>query len=91
MPDTDTTDERPDYGRALLTDRQREILADEADVDAARRRDEAQRVRYRIRERLPRDIELLARYEGRDGTLLDELRAVVCSEADAGESGDDEP
>lgn len=72
-------DERYDYGRALLTDRGREILAGEADdVDDARRRDEAQRARYRIRERLPDDLEALAAYEGRDGTLLDELRAEVC-------------
>lgn len=75
-------DDRPDYGRALLTDRQRAILLDETDDDvpASRRRDAAQRARYRIRERLPEDFEALAAYEGREGTLLDELRAVVCEE-----------
>ena len=59
--------------RALLTDRDRELIADE---DAGNRRHQViSEVRGRIYEELPTDISLL---EEHHPVLLDELREVVC-------------
>lgn len=59
--------------RALLTDTDREYITGEA--GDKRRYESASRIRSRIKEELPRDIEILAEHHP---DLLDELRAVVC-------------
>jgi len=59
--------------RALLTERDRELIADET---AENRRYQAiSEVRARIHENLPDDVQLLEEHHPR---LLDELREVVC-------------
>ena len=61
--------------RALLTERDRELIADE---DAEKRRYQAvSEVRSRIDEELPTDVEILAEHHPE---LLEELREVVCEE-----------
>ena len=62
-----------DY-RALLTDREREILRGEADVSESYRYRVVSRVRKKIR-RLERDVELL---EAHHETLHSELRVAIC-------------
>jgi hypothetical protein len=64
--------------RALLTDRQREILAD-PDVDPDRRYQAVSRIRRRIQNELREDCELL---EEHHPDLYTELLDVVCDEAD---------
>ena len=61
--------------RALLTDREREIVAGEADVSDSYRYQTISRVRRRF-ERLEDDLEALEAH----GELADELRGIVCSE-----------
>lgn len=61
--------------RALLTDREREIVANEADVSDSYRYQTISRIRSRL-ERLDGDLDAL----GKHGDLLDELREVVCSD-----------
>ncbi len=51
-------------GRALLTDREREILSGEADVSDAYKSKTRTVVRTRVVERLPEDIELLEEHFG---------------------------
>ena len=63
--------------RALLTDREREIIIGEADVDDSYRYQTISRVRSRFG-RLEEDLAALREH----GDLLDELREVVCTEAD---------
>lgn len=59
--------------RALLTERDRELIADE---DAGNRRYQAvSEVRSRIEDNLADDVELLKEHHPE---LLDELRGVVC-------------
>lgn len=53
------TDEMTDQRRALLTEREREILSGEADVTTNYRYSIESRVRSRLRERLPADIDLI--------------------------------
>ena len=61
--------------RALLTERDRELLADE---DAGNRRYQAvSEVRSRIKDELPTDVEIL---EEHHPELLEELREAVCEE-----------
>ncbi len=60
--------------RALLTDREREIITDEADVSDSYRYQTISRVRKRF-ERLEDDIEALEKH----GELAEELREIVCS------------
>jgi len=61
--------------RALLTERDRELIADE---EAGNRRYQAiSEVRSRIEENLAEDVELL---EEHHSDLLNELREVVCEE-----------
>lgn len=59
--------------RALLTDTDREYLAGEETKE--KRYQAASRVRRRIREELPRDLELLEEHHPQ---LLEELREAVC-------------
>jgi hypothetical protein len=59
--------------RALLTDREREIVAGEADVSDSYRYQTISRVRTRL-DRLAGDIDALEAH----GELADELREQVC-------------
>ena len=59
--------------RALLTDREREIISGKADVSDDYRYQTVSRVRKRFR-RLEEDLRAL----GEHGELLEELREVVC-------------
>lgn len=61
--------------RALLTDREREIISGKADVSDDYRYQTVSRVRKRFR-RLEEDLKAL----GEHGELLEELREVVCDE-----------
>lgn len=70
-PQTETVTER----RALLTDREREIVAGNADVEDSYRYQTVSRVRKRF-DRLEGDLEALEEH----GDLLDELQAIVCPE-----------
>lgn len=63
--------------RALLTDRERDIIAGEADVSDSYRYQTISRVRKRF-DRLEKDLEAFAAH----GDLLDELREVVCEDSD---------
>ena len=64
-------------GRALLTDREREIVAGEADVDDPYRYQTISRVRQRF-SRLEGDLEAMEKH----GELADEVREIVCVESD---------
>lgn len=68
--------------RALLTEREREIVAGEADVSDSYRYQTISRVRRRF-DQLEDDLEALAAH----GDLLDELRAIVCA-PDSGDGAD---
>jgi hypothetical protein len=63
--------------RALLTDRERELLAGENVEEENYRYQAVSRVRNKIKDELPRDIELLREHHPR---LLEELYEVVCDE-----------
>lgn len=63
--------------RALITDTERERLSGEADVGDQKRYVAVSRVRRRIQNELPRDVELLAEHRP---DLLEELRDVVCDD-----------
>jgi len=67
--------------RALLTDRERELIADEDAEDP--RYVAISRVRTKIQEELGEDVELLAEHHPK---LLEELQEVVCQEGDDAES-----
>lgn len=62
--------------RALLTEREREIISGEAEVQDSYRYQTISRVRKRIEDQLPHDIDALDSH----GDLLEELREVVCDE-----------
>lgn len=64
-------------GRALLTDREREIVSNEAEVDNDYRYQTISRVRKRF-DRLESDIEAFEEH----GDLADELRQIVCKGKD---------
>lgn len=64
-------------GRALLTDREREIVAGEADVDDPYRYQTISRVRKRF-SRLEGDLEAMEKH----GEIADEVREIVCDESD---------
>jgi hypothetical protein len=66
--------------RALLTDREREIVAGDADVTDSYRYQTISRVRARF-DRLDRDLDALEKH----GDLAHELREIVCE--DAGDKG----
>lgn len=61
--------------RGLITDTERDRISRKEDVDDAKRYQAVSRVRRRIKEELPEDVELLAENETQ---LLNELREVVC-------------
>lgn len=63
--------------RALLTDREREIIAGDADVSDDYRYQTISRVRKRF-ERVEGDLEALRKH----GDLLEELREIVCEDAE---------
>lgn len=63
--------------RALLTEREREIVAGEADVSDSYRYQTISRVRSRFK-RLDDDLEALRKH----GDLLEELREVVCEDVE---------
>jgi hypothetical protein len=63
-------------GRALLTDREREIVAGEADVDDPYRYQTISRVRQRF-SRLEGDMEAMEKH----GELADEVQEIVCVES----------
>ena len=67
--------------RALITDTERERIAGEADVEDSKRYQAISRVRRRINEELPQEIELL---EEHHPDLLAELRDVVCEDSEDG-------
>lgn len=62
--------------RALLTDTDREYITGEA--GRKRRYESAARIRARIQEELPRDVEILQEHHPE---LLEELQEVVCGES----------
>jgi len=62
--------------RALLTEREREIIRGDADVEKQYRYETISRVRSRIQEELAEDVEALGEHD----ELLDEVRTIVCDE-----------
>ncbi|CAM2767599.1 hypothetical protein PNP85_08860 [Halobacterium salinarum] len=63
--------------RALLTDRERELIEGGDDVDEDLRYQAISRVRRKINEELTTDVEVL---QEQHPQLLEELREVVCSQ-----------
>ena len=63
--------------RALLTDRERELLASEDDEEREYRYQAASRIRNKIHEELTDDITHLEEHHPK---LLEELREVVCED-----------
>lgn len=61
--------------RALITDTEYDRISGEADVEDSKRYQAVSRVRKRIRDELPREIDMLQEHHPE---LLDELRDVVC-------------
>ena len=75
----DTKPARMAKSRGLITDTEQDRISGEADVDDAKRYQAVSRVRRRIREQLPGEVEMLKEHHPE---LLEELRNVVCEEAD---------
>ncbi|WP_246022896.1 hypothetical protein [Halosimplex halophilum] len=69
--------------RALMTDTDREYISGEGDATEHQRQQSVTRVRSRIQDEIPQDIEILREHRP---DLLEELREVVCE----GEGDDDE-
>lgn len=63
--------------RALMTETDREHISGASDPSQDQKDQSVYRVRQRIREELPRDIEVLREHRP---DVLDELREVVCRE-----------
>lgn len=63
--------------RGLITDLEAERIANEGDVEDAKRYQAISRVRRRIGEELPKNIELLHEHHPQ---LLEELRDTVCED-----------
>lgn len=63
--------------RALLTDRERELLASDDEEEDEYRYQAASRIRNKIHDELTEDIEILSEHHP---TLLRELREVVCED-----------
>ena len=61
--------------RAIMTETDREYISGEGDATDHQRQQSVTRVRSRIQDELPRDIEILAEHRP---DLLDELQDVVC-------------
>ena len=68
--------------RALITDTEFERISGEANVADSKRYQAVSRVRKRIRDELPRDIEML---EENHPELVEELRTVVCEDSELDE------
>jgi len=82
---TQTEDSGMARRRALLTDRERELLASDDEEEREYRYQAASRIRNKIEDELTRDVEIL---EEHHPTLLRELREVVCKDAEGGGEGD---
>lgn len=67
--------------RALLTEREQEIVAGEADVEDSYRYQTISRVRQRF-SRLEGDLEAMEKH----GELAEEVRAIVCGDGESKES-----
>lgn len=78
----DTKPARMAKSRGLITDTEQDRISGEADVADSKRYQAVSRVRRRIREQLPEEIEML---EEHHPDLLEELRGVVCEEIAEGE------
>ena len=63
--------------RALLTDRERELLRGDHDTDKKYVYQAVARVRNKIQDELPEDIEVIRQY---DEDLLGDLQEVACDE-----------
>lgn len=63
--------------RGLITDTERERIAGEVDIEEAKRYQAISRVRRRINEELPKNIETLREHHPQ---LLEELVEVVCND-----------
>lgn len=63
--------------RALLTDTDREYISESGDPTQSEKDQAVYRVRQRIHEELPRDIEILEEHRP---DVLEELRDVVCDD-----------
>lgn len=66
--------------RAILTDSERELLSAEDLEDENRRYQAVSRVRNKVEDELPRDVEILSEHHPQ---LLSELRGVVCEDTSA--------
>lgn len=75
MPQTESTGMAK--SRGLITDTEKERIAGETDVEDSKRYQAVSRVRRRIREELPKEIDLL---EEHHPDLLGELREIVCED-----------
>ena len=82
MPDT--VSEQMAKRRALLTEAEREILGGEREVKDNYRYSVESRVRTRIRNELPTDVEALREHHPE---IYSELREVVCGTSEEGEDG----
>lgn len=63
--------------RGLITDTERDRIAGDVEIEDAKRYQAVSRVRRRINEELPKEIEIL---EEHHPDLLEELREVVCGD-----------
>ena len=68
--------------RAIMTATDREYISGEGDATDHQRQQSVSRVRNRINEELTQDIEILKEHRP---DLLEELREVVCEDAEASE------
>lgn len=65
--------------RGLITDTERKRIAQRVDIEDSKRYQAISRVRRRIKEELPQELELLAEHHPE---LLEELRETVCENED---------
>jgi len=79
MTAQDTVDVMSEEGRALLTDREKEIISGEADVTDNYRYKVTSIVRNRIRKQLGKDIEFLEEHFEEAHKMVEE---VVCGDSD---------
>jgi hypothetical protein len=63
--------------RGLMTDTDREYIANPEDIEENKRHQAISRVRKRITEEMPQDVEILQEHHP---GLLDELRDAVCED-----------
>lgn len=79
MDGTRTFETMPEEGRALLTEREREILTGDADVTDNYRYKVQSTVRNRVRKHFAEDVELLAEHFPE---VYEMLRNELCQEGD---------